>query len=185
MGKIMIGDCFVHPDDIVSISERNVTLNVKKRKPNPKPKPKGILGKALYSSTITIMEKHSYHVLVLKVEAGTQTVLPDPDDRSDFSIGRGSYGTHQLYKFYAVCDNANLIKDAKELQKELKEIGTGDLSNPLSGSQEERRSSIIKALTELGMEMSFHGWLVPDFLDTSVMIDKSIKTKQDFIDKYM
>jgi len=181
----MIGDCFVHPDDIVSISERNVTLNVKKRKPNPKPKPKGILGKALYSSTITVMEKHSYHVLVLKVEAGTQTVLPDPDEHSDFSVGRGSYGTHQLYKFYAVCDNANLIKDAKELQKELDGIGSGDLNHQLSSSQEERRTTIIKALTEIGMDRALYGWVDPNFLDTSIMVDKSIRTKQDFIDKYM
>lgn len=177
MAKIMIGDHFVHPDDIVSISERDVTLSVKIKKPNPKPKPKGILGKALYSSTVTVMEKHEYHILVLKVSAGTRTVLPDPDDHSDFSVGRGSYGTHQVYKFYTICNNAKFVTDAKALKKELDDVDFKPT--------EERRASIIKSLTELGMDRALYGWVDPDFLDTSVVIDKAIKTKQNFVDKYM
>jgi len=180
MGRIMIGDCFVHPNDIVEIAERNVTLHVKKKKPNPKPKPSGFFAKALYSSTVTVKEENKYHILVLKVQAGTQTVLPDPNDHSDFSIGNGNYGTHKLYKFYTVCDNANLIDDAKAMQKELAGFNPGDLSHQPSVEQEERRTQIIKELGELGMGWSF-GWEVPDFLDTSVLIDKSIKTKQNLV----
>lgn len=177
MAKIMIGDYLVHPSDIVSISERDVTLSVKIKKPNPKPKPNGLFGKAFYSSTVTVMEKHKYHILVLKVAAGTQAVLPDPDDHSDFSVGRGSYGTHQVYKFYTICDNAKFVTDAKALKKELDNVDFKPT--------EERRSSIIKSLTELGMDRALYGWVDPDYLDTSVMIDKTIKSKQEFIDKYM
>lgn len=177
MAKILIGDHFVHPDDIVSISEHDVTMNIKKKKPNPKPKPKGLLGKALYSSTVTVMEKHKYHILVLKVKAGTQTVRPDPDDDSDFSVGTVSYGTHQLYNFYTVCDNSDFIKDAKALEEELNKMDPG--------WQEERRAEIIQTLKQLGMEKSFGGWVNPDYLNSSIMIDKGIKTKRDFIDKYM
>lgn len=177
MDKIIIGDYFINSDDIVSISERDVTLNVKEKKPNPKPKPKGLLSKALYSSTITVMEKHKYHVLVLKVAAGTKTVLPDSDDRSDFSVGSGSYGTHSVYKFYLVCDSAKLVKDAKSLKKELEDADFGP--------SEERKVSIIQTLTDLGMDRALYGWVEPNFLDTSVMIDKSIKSKQDFIEKYL
>lgn len=179
MGKIMIGDNFVHTDDIMSISERTVTLNVKKKKPNPKPKPKGFLGKAFYSSTVTVMESHKYHVLVLKVAAGTQTVLPDRDDDCDFTIGRGSYGTHQLHRFYVICDDANLIKDAKELQEEYGKIGSSTLNYQLPSDKEERKSYIDSVLSELGWGSA------PRFFDTCVMVDKSIKTKQNFIDKYM
>lgn len=179
MGKIMIGDNFVHTDDIMSISERTVTLDVKKKKPNPKPKPKGLLGKAFYSSTVTVMETHKYHVLVLKVAAGTQTVLPDRDDDSDFTVGSGSYGTRQLYRFYVVCDDANLIKDAKDLQAEVEKIPQNTLNYQAPSDQAARRSYINNVLGELGWGSA------PRFFDTCVMIDKSIKTKQNFIDKYM
>ena len=177
MPKILIGDDLIRPDDIESISERDVSFEIKKTKPNPKPKPKGLLGKAFYSSTIDVMEKRKYHVLVLKVAAGTQTILPDPDDDSDITIGSVSYGTHKLYNFYCICNDAKLISDAKAIKKEWEE------SN--SDWEKERRAAIMQALKQLGMEMTFGGWVKSNYLDSSVMIDKDIKTKQDFIDKYM
>ena len=181
MNKILIGDHLIHPNDIESISERDVTLNVKKEKPNPKPKPSGFFSKLVYSDTVTVTEAHTYHVLVLKVAAGTQTVRPEPDDDSDFTIGRSFSGTRKLYKFYTIGNNANLIKDAKELKKELDKLGYGELYRPEST----RRDAIIEMLQDIGMEMSYGSWTNPNHLDTSVMIDNSIRTKQDFIDKYI
>lgn len=188
MRKIMIGDYLVRSDDIESISERDVTLNVKVTKPNPKPKPTKGLAKMFYSSTVTTMEAHKYRILVLKVAAGTRTILPDPNDDSDFSVGSISYGTHTHYNYYTICDNAKLVSDAKALLKECDSIGVPRNLNEASRQRpevENRRSEIIKTLRQLGMDYSFDGWLVPDYLDTRILIDRDIKSKQSFIDKYM
>ena len=161
MEKILIGDHLIYPDDIESISERSVTMTVKVKKPNPKPKPTGFFGKAFYSDTVTVKEKHEYNVLVLK------------------------FASVDGYKCCTICNNAKLIADAKALKKELDEMPTPTLSEPLSISQEERQEEIMKALKGIGMEWAFYGWSDSKYLETSVMVDKSIKTKQDFIDKYM
>lgn len=136
-----------------------------------------------------ILSRHKYHVLVLKVAEGTQLILPDPDDDSDFTIGVSpSYGTHKIYNSYTICDNSKLISDAKALKEECDSIELpNNLNSQSYGTQakEERRSEIIKTLRQLGMDYSFGGWVYPDYLDAHVLIDKEIKTKRDFIEKYM
>lgn len=189
MAKILIGDNLVNPYNIESISEQDVTLKIKKTKPNKAPKPKGFFGKLLYSDTVTVIEEHKYHVLVLKVAEGTQLILPDPDDDSDFTIGVSpSYGTHKIYNSYTICGNSKLISDAKALKEECDSIELpNNLNSQSYGTQakEERRSEIIKTLRQLGMDYSFGGWVYSDYLDAHVLIDKEIKTKRDFIEKYM
>lgn len=176
MSKIMIGDCIINTEDIVEVSEKEISFSIKKYKPNPNPKPeKGFLKKLFYSNEITYYETEKYPCWVLKVFNGTQTVLPDNSDTDTIYIGSASYGTHKTYRFYTIYNDVKFLKNCKDLYGELKDDLLGD----------EARSKIIQKLCEIGMLRTLYGWQYPDHLDTCMQLDTSIKCKADVISKYL
>lgn len=160
---ILIGDNIVNTEDIVSIEEKSMSFSIAHEKPNPEPKPsKGFFKKLAYSDTITEYTYEKYSYLVLKVKAGTQTVLPENKSSNDdtISIGRASYGTHQLYTFYMVYNDENFM-------------------NRLKNNQTEDR------LIAVGNYRTLGGLKFPNYLKTNTMYDSEIASKSDFVNKYM
>ena len=158
MGILLFGDEIIETRDIVEIKEKYITFNVKHTKENPEPSPKGFFAKIFYSDTITYYEQETYFCLELKVKGGVQM-----RGRADES-GNISMKSNQLYDFYTVCNDKNLIRRVKE--------------DVASGSTEK--------LCEIGNYFVYFGMLCyPDYLNTNVMVDESIKSRSDFVKKYM
>lgn len=158
MGILLFGDEIVETHDIVEIKEKYITFNVEHTKKNPEPQPKGFFAKILYSDTITYYEQETYFCLELKVKGGVQM-----RGRADES-GNVSIKSHQLYEFYTVCNDKKLIQRVRE-----------DIE---SGSTEK--------VCEIGNYFVSFGILCyPNYLYTNVMVDETIKSRSDFVRKYM
>ena len=175
MSKIMIGDALICTEDIVEVSEKQITFNVKKNKPNPKPKPAGFFQKMFYCDEITYWEKETYPCWVIKVAAGTQTVIPNNSNNDSISIGSSSYGTHQLFRFYTVYNNSDFLVHCKRILEKLDDNLTSN----------EEASSIIRRLSDIGMIRTLYGWKIPDHLDKNMQLDVNMHSKQDVLDKYV
>ena len=157
---LLFGDCnIVNICDITEIEEKTVTFSVRKQKKNPEPKPtKGFFAKLAYSETITYYEKESYNCLILKVKGGTQLRGKMDDD------GNVSMRSNQLYDFYTIFNNENLVKRVQE------DIDMGN------------KDKII----EIGNFFAYPGILhYSDYLNTNMLLDKNISSKKDFIEKYL
>jgi len=167
MGKtiIMLGNAVVNTSDIVNIEEKKVTFNITKTKPNPQPKPtKGFFKKLFYSDTIEYTVQETYTCLILKVKAGVQKVVHSKpkDDETDIFIN-GSYSsstTNQLYDFYTIYNDKNFYNRVVE-----------------HGNRE--------ILCEIGNYPTLNGLYYPDYPNTNMTFDESIKTKEDFFNMYM
>lgn len=158
MGILLFGSGIVSTDDIVEIKEKTIIFNIKHTKKNPQPKPKGFFAKMAYSDTITYYKEEQYSFLELKVKGGVQ--MRGKVNES----GSVSMTSNQLYDFYAVCNNKKLIQRVKE------DIAAGSTNK----------------VCELGNYFVYFGILCyPDYLNTNVLVDESIKSKKDFIEKYM
>lgn len=158
MSILIIDDKIIDTRDIVEIEEKNITFSIRHEKPNPEPKPKGFLAKLMYSDTIEYYEKETHFCLVLKVKGGVQMRGRVSED------GSVSTRSNQLYDFYTICNNSRLIELVKM-----------DIRN---GSKEK--------VLEIGNYLIYFDTLCyPDYIKTNTLVDKSIKSKRDFIDKYM
>ena len=139
--------------DIVEIEEKIVTINVRKSKKNPAPKPTGFFSKLTYSERIYYDEVKKFSCVILKVKGGTQ-IIGEVDERGNFS----GYN-NQLYDFYTIYNDENLIRAVGDNQDKLCEIGNF-YAYP----------GILK---------------YDDYIGTNMLFDSSIKTKEDFIKKYL
>ena len=158
MPILLFGDSIVHSEDIVEISEKKISFNVKHTKKNPKPKPKGFLAKLAYSDEISYYQEESYFFIELKVKGQVQT-----RGQVDES-GNVSMRSNQLYDFYTVCNDEMLIQRVRE------DIAAGN----------------TEKVCEIGNFFVYFGMLrYPDYLKTNVMFDRSINSKKDFMEKYM
>ena len=158
MSILMIGNKIIDIADIVEIEEKNITFSIKYTKKNPEPKPSGFFARMMYSDTIEYFEDESYFCLVLKVKDGIQM-----RGKTD-SSGNVSMTSNQLYDFYAVYNDKNLIDRVQ------RDIDAGN----------------TEKVCEIGNYFIYFGMLRhPDFLTTNTHFDETIKTKQDFIKKYM
>lgn len=146
----------VNIDDIVDFEEKTITLSIAHTKKNPTPKPtKGFLAKLMYSDTITYHENESYFCLILKVKRGTQ-MIGNVD-----SSGNLSARSNQLYGFFTI------YNDEKFLMR-------------LKGNNSNERQ------IEIGNFYHYPGVLhYPDYLNTNMMLDQDIKSKDDFVNKYI
>lgn len=157
---ILFGNCnVVDISNIVEVEEKTIVFSIEKQKKNPEPKPtKGFFAKLAYSEFITYYEKERYTCLILKVKGGTQTRGKMDNE------GNISCHTNQLYDFYTIYNNEMLITRVKE-----------DLS---AGNSEKIR--------EIGNFFAYPGVLhYSDYLNTNMLLDKDISSRQDFIDKYL
>lgn len=158
MGILIIDDKIIDTNDIVEIEEKNIKFSIKHTKPNPEPKPKGFLAKMMYSETIDYYEEEAYFCLILKVKGGTQMIGQVRDN------GSVSMQSNQLYDFYAVCNDSNLIKRVQQ------DLDKGNTDKVL----------------EIGNYFVYFGMLCyPNYLKTNTLVDCSIMSKQDFIDMYI
>ncbi len=158
MSILIIGNTAINPMDIVEIEETEITFSVKHTKKNPKPAPSGFFARMAYSDTITSYTEETYSCIILKVKGGVQM-------RGKVSeSGNVSMQSNQLYDFYTVCSDKRMIK---LLQDDIAEGNTDKIC-------------------EFGNYFVYFGMLCyDDYLKTNTLLDESIKTKQDFIDKYM
>ena len=155
---LLFGDSIVHTDDIVEISEKKISFNIKHSKKNPAPKPTGFFARMAYSDEITYYKEESYFALVLKVKGRVQ-MRGQVDD-----CGNVSMKSNQLYDFYTIYNDEKLIQRVKQ------DIASGNTDK----------------VCEMGNFFVYFGILCyPDYLSTNVMLDKSIKSKRDFLEKYM
>ena len=144
--------------DIVEIEEKQITFSIRHEKPNPKPKPKGFFAKMMYSDTVEYFEEETHFCLVLKVKGGVQT-----RGRVD-EYGNVSTRTNQLYDFYTICNTHRLIELVQN---------------------DERKGSKEKVL-ELGNYLIYFDTLrYPNYTSTNTLVDETIKSKADFVEKYM
>lgn len=167
MGKIMLADHLINPDDITLISERTPTFQTE---PLP-PKVKGLKG--LLAPLEYRTEK--YTCIVVKVSEGTR-YMP-PIEHKDFEIRPDPIpvGEYEVYSYYTVFNDKNLLKRAKEYFDSIR----------LDLAFTEDVTKKINTLREIGMEMTFGRWTNRNYLNTNMHYDPSIKTKQDFIQKYL
>ena len=158
MSLLIFGDTIVSASDIVEIEEKTITFSVKHTKKNPKPKPSGFFASLGYSDTITTYKDESFMCLILKVKGGVQM-------RGKVSeSGSVSMHSNQLYDFYTICNNKKVIK---LLQEDINEGNTDKIC-------------------EFGNYFVYFGMLCYDnYLKTNTLIDESIKSKKDFVDKYL
>ena len=158
MAILLFGDSIIDSEDIVEVSEKNITFNVKHTKKNPKPKPKGFFAKMAYSDTVTYFEEESYFFLKLKVKSRVQ-MRGKVDDNGNVSMQ-----SNQVYDFYTVCNDKKLIDRVRQ-----------DIA---AGSTEKG--------CEIGNYFIYFGMLrFPNYVDTNVLVDETIKSKRDFIEKYL
>lgn len=158
MAILLFGDTIVHPEDIVEVSEQTISFNVKHTKKNPKPKPKGFFAKMAYSDTVTYTEEETYFFLKLKVKGRVQ-MLGQVDDSGNVSMK-----SNQVYDFYTVCNNKKLIDRVRQ----------------------DVVADRTDKVCEIGNYFVYFGVLCyPNYVDTNVMVDETIKSKRDFIEKYL
>ena len=175
MAKFIIGDAILDSANVVGITEETICFSVTKTKPNPNPKPqKGFFKKLTYSAEISYEEKKACKCWVLKVADGTQTVLPHKD-ADDFYIGSTSYGTLQVYRFYTIYNNTELLTYLKGIKSRLADGLAGD----------DERKNTIATLSNIGMIRTHYGWQYPDHLGTCMKLDTTIQSKTDVIKKYL
>lgn len=161
--RIMIGTNFINIEDIVSIEECTIDVQVRRTKKNPKPKPSGFFASLAYSDTIEYYDENKYSYIILKVKAGTQTVFPSSSNDDSWTIRDVSYGTNQLYDFYTICNDYRLVEAVKKWEDE----------------------SNIKMCCKIGNYNTFHGLYYRNYSTTNMAVDKDISNRQDFINKYM
>ena len=157
---LLFGDCnIVNICDIVDIEEKTVSFSIKKKKKNPEPKPtKGFFAKLAYSDTIIYYEEETYKCLIIKVKGGTQ-MRGNIDDNGNVSLH-----SNQLYDFYTIYNDENLVKRVQE---------------DLDAENSEK-------IREIGNFFAYPGILhYPDYLNTNMLLDKDISSKKDFIEKYL
>lgn len=143
----------VNISDIVEIEEKTVTFEIRKSKKNPKPKPSGFFAKLAYSETIYYDEKETFSCVILKVKGGTQ-LRGKTDENGNFS----GYN-NQLYDFYTIYNDENIMKILEEDEKKTLDVGNF---------------------------YAYPGVLnYSDYTKTNMLFDGSIKTKKDFIEKYL
>ncbi len=158
MGILLFGNTIVDTTDIVEIEEKEIVFSVEHTKKNPKPKPTGFFAKLAYSDTITYHEEESFSCIILKVKGGVQM-------RGKVSeSGNVSMQSNQLYDFYTICNSKRLIELLKQ------DIAEGKTDK----------------ICEFGNYFVYFGMLCYDnYLETNTLLDESIKTKQDFLSRYM
>lgn len=158
MSLLIIGDTIINQNDIVEIEEKAIKFSVKHTKKNPKPRPSGFLARLAYSDTITSYTDESYTCIILKVKAGIQM-------RGKVSeSGNVSMHSNQLYDFYTICSDPEMIK---LLQQDIADGKT-------------------EKICEFGNFFVYFGMLRYDnYLETNTLLDRNIKNKRDFIEKYM
>lgn len=158
MAILLFGNTIVHPEDVVEVLEKSITFNVKHTKKNPKPKPSGFFAKMAYSDTVTYFEEETYFFLELKVKGRVQ-MRGQVDDNGNVSMK-----SNQLYDFYTVCNNEKLIDRVRQ------DIAAGSTDK----------------VCEIGNYFVYFGILCyPNYVDTNVMVDETIKSKRDFVEKYL
>lgn len=158
MHLLLIGDTIIDPSDIVEIEEKEISFSVKSTKKNPKPKPSGFFASLSYSDTITTYTTETFNCLILKVKGGVQM-------RGKVSeSGSVSMQSNQLYDFYTICNNKRVI----ELLQQDIDAGNTD------------------KICEFGNYFVYFGILCYDnYLKTNTKIDEQIRSKEDFISKYL
>lgn len=167
--RIMIGTNFINIDDIVSIEEDSISIGSEKstRKSqdlfslfSSSPSPTD------FSKYLNIMNdsgENKCSFIILKVKAGTQTVFPSSSNDDSWTIGGVSYGTNQLYDFYTICNDYRLVEAVKKWEAE----------------------SNIEMCCKIGNYNTFHGLHYRNYSTTNMAVDKDIRNRQDFINKYM
>ena len=155
MSILTIGDGIIQLSDILEVSDRKMSVTVTEYKKNPEPKPeKGFFKKLLYSERISYQKTYSFSCVVIKVKDGVQAYTDS-----------NGYHSYQRYTFYTIYHD-------KDFKKYAKILGNSDDPN------------IIEKLCNIGMDRGLGYWLVPDYLDTHMKYDPTIKNKSDFINKY-
>ena len=158
MHYLLIGDAIIDPSDIVEIEEKEISFSVKHTRKNPKPKPSGFFASFSYSDTITTHKTETFTCLILKVKGGVQM-------RGKVSeSGSVSMQSNQLYDFYTICNNKRVIDLLQQ------DIDNGNTDK----------------ICEFGNYFVYFGVLCYDnYLETNTKIDEQIKSKKDFISKYL
>lgn len=143
----------IDTSDIVEIEQKNLTFKIEKSKKNPEPKPDGFWARMSYSETIYYEEIKNFSCIILKVKGGTQ-LRGKVDEYGNFS----GYN-NQLYDFYTIYNDKELVDVVKNNKARLCEIGNF---------------------------YAYPGILnYSDYTETNMLFDSSIKTKEDFIKNYL
>lgn len=170
---IKIGSTYVPTESILDISEKSIhaTLRIKNNNASFFERMAG----QNYQK-----EEHTYRALVLKVDA--KAVTPSFTPRMSMSYvdeddGRSYGGTTVLsgpmFYFFTVYSDPDFLDTMQALKKEL------------SSASEQRSAEIIRTLSNIGMSRILGGWEEPNYLQTRMLLDPDVKSKQDFIRKYM
>lgn len=158
MSLLIFENTIINKSDIVEIEEKTITFSVKHTAKNPRPKPTGFFASLGYSDTITTYKNESFMCLILKVKGGVQM-------RGNVNeSGSVSMHSNQLYDFYTICNNQRVI----ELLQQDIDAGNTD------------------KICEFGNYFVYFGMLCYDnYLKTNTLIDETIQSKKDFINKYL
>ena len=164
MNKIMLADHLINPDDITLIAER--TLTFQKELPSTAKGLKSLLSMPEYRT-------EKFTCIVVKVTEGTR-YMP-PTEHQDFEICPipTPIGEYEVYSFYTVFNDQRLLACAKEY------------FNAVSSEQYAYSGEKVNTLCNMGMEMKFGRWVNRIYLENNMHFDPSIRTKQDFIQKYL
>ena len=158
MSILMINDKIIDTRDIVEITEKTIHFSIKYTIPNPRRKPKGFFAGLMYSDMVDYYKEEKYFCLVLKVKGDIQM-------RGQVGFGGNvSMRSSQQYDYYAICNNKRLVE---LVQNELNEGNTSKVR-------------------EIGNYYVLPDTLrYPNYPKTNTLVDATIQSKKDFIDKYM
>lgn len=162
MAEILkIGDTYVPAECITDISEKEVSTS-----------------RRVKDGWSYRREVRTFRVVVLTVssEDVSSPVTPmlsisyDGDDDCT-QLGTTMSGPH--YQCFTIYSDPDFFDAMETLKKNLR------------SADRESSVDIIRTLSSIGMSRTFGGWERPNYLQTCMLLDPDVKSKQDFMRKYM